>query len=143
MYKEKLRDNTITITIINITKKEKDQSWNCHCFFSTADYDPNGDMLIQAGTYNYPVRFTLPQNIPSSYESHTGHVRHCLKAIIERSTFKFDQKTESLFTVVCPYDLNNITASVLVCGKYIHFKIPKKMTQSCVVIFFMYYKPLS
>ena len=128
-------------------------------FYSTADYDPNGDMLIQAGTYNYPVRFTLPQNIPSSYESHTGHVRYCLKAVVERSTFKFDQKTESLFTVVCPYDLNNITASVLVCGKYIsdlllprsilysffyiHFKIPQKMTQSCVVMFFIYYKLLS
>ena len=83
-------------------------------FSLTAEYKEDGTLLIHPGTYHYPVRFTLPMNLPSSYEANHGHVRYSLKAKVERSTFKFDTRTESVFTVICLYDLNQ-DETAMVC----------------------------
>lgn len=65
----------------------------------------NGSILLQPGHHQFPFTFTLPPNLPSSYESRIGNVRYQLKAKIDKP-WKFDHKTKKMFTVVSMLDLN-------------------------------------
>ncbi|KAL4228037.1 hypothetical protein ACF0H5_013475 [Mactra antiquata] len=65
----------------------------------------SGSTTLPAGNHTYPFSYTLPPNLPSSYESDIGHVRYQLKARIDKP-WKFDHKTKKLFTVVSMLDLN-------------------------------------
>ncbi|WAR01022.1 ARRD3-like protein [Mya arenaria] len=69
-------------------------------------FGPGNDSThLQAGHHTYPFSFLLPPNLPSSYESHIGNVRYSLKAKIDKP-WKFDHKTQKMFTVVSMLDLN-------------------------------------
>ena len=77
-------------------------------------YGYNGDSIeLQMGSYEFPFNFTLPQNIPSSFEGPHGGVRYYVKVTIDRP-WKFDHSHTCFFTVVTPVDLNmNPQAQVL------------------------------
>lgn len=63
------------------------------------------EIEIQAGEHKFPFTCTLPENLPSSFESDFGHVRYTVKAILDRP-WKFDQEVKAAFTIVLPFDLN-------------------------------------
>nr|XP_003699454.1 PREDICTED: arrestin domain-containing protein 3-like [Megachile rotundata] len=75
--------------------------------------------IIAAGYYEYPFRFELPYNIPSSFEHQYGHVRYTVKAVIDRP-WKFDHETKRAFTVVATLDLNDCRAQCLGINDDIH-----------------------
>ena len=73
---------------------------NCHIFHSGT-----GSTVLGAGRHVFPFVYQLPMNLPSSYESHIGHVRYQLKGTIDKP-WKFDHHTKKVFTVVSMLDLN-------------------------------------
>ena len=82
-------------------------------------YGYTGDSTeLQIGSYEFPFSFTLPQNIPSSYEGpHAnnpnrqglswphGNIRYYVEVVIDRP-WKFNHTSICYFTVVTPVDLN-------------------------------------
>jgi hypothetical protein len=66
----------------------------------------DGDVTIQPGTTYYPFYFTLPTNLPSSYNSSVGKVVYLVTARMKRSWYKFDVKAPLQFTVNGVLDLN-------------------------------------
>lgn len=69
-----------------------------------------GSTILQAGHYTFPFTHTLPQNLPSSFESGIGYVRYQLKAKIDKP-WKFDHKTKRMITVISILDLNQQPAA--------------------------------
>ncbi|CAL4207055.1 unnamed protein product, partial [Meganyctiphanes norvegica] len=65
----------------------------------------NDTVSLGPGHHVYPFNFTLPQNIPSSYESVTGQVRHQVKAKIN-IPWGFDLTDIQVISVNHIYDLN-------------------------------------
>ncbi|XP_043277832.1 arrestin domain-containing protein 17-like [Venturia canescens] len=63
------------------------------------------EMELPVGEHVYPFTCSLPPSLPSSFESHYGHVRYTVKAILDRP-WKFDQEVKTAFTVVSNFDLN-------------------------------------
>ena len=69
-------------------------------------YGYNGDNTeLEMGSYEFPFNFTLPENIPSSFEGPNGNVRYYVKVTIDRP-WKSDHTSICFFTVVTPVDLN-------------------------------------
>ncbi|KAL6437103.1 hypothetical protein ACFW04_005004 [Cataglyphis niger] len=65
-----------------------------------------GDQVrMPEGFHKYPFNFSLPYNIPCSFEHANGHIRYTTKAIIDRP-WRFDHECKIAFTVVASYDLN-------------------------------------
>ncbi|XP_076380550.1 arrestin domain-containing protein 3-like isoform X2 [Megalopta genalis] len=60
---------------------------------------------IKEGYHQYPFRFQLPSNIPSSFEHKHGYVRYTVEAVIDRP-WKFDHECKIAFTVASVLDLN-------------------------------------
>lgn len=59
-----------------------------------------------AGNHKYPVQFTLPANLPSSYIGLNGYIRYTVKVHVDVA-WKFDSKFSQEFNVVAPIDLNH------------------------------------
>jgi len=60
---------------------------------------------LQAGTHLFPFTFILPTNLPSSFETKTGHVRYFVKADIVRD-WMWNHKVKQHITVNGILDLN-------------------------------------
>lgn len=60
---------------------------------------------MAAGFHRYSFNFSLPYNIPCSFEHANGHIRYTMKAVIDRP-WRFDHESKIAFTVVSSYDLN-------------------------------------
>lgn len=60
---------------------------------------------MPAGFHKYPFTFSLPPNIPCSFEHAYGHIRYTMKAVIDRP-WRFNHECKIAFTVVSSYDLN-------------------------------------
>lgn len=60
---------------------------------------------LPPGTHNFNFTFVLPLNIPSSFESETGQVRHLCKAKID-VPWGFDKTSTQPYSVNSLYDLN-------------------------------------
>ncbi|XP_037778281.1 arrestin domain-containing protein 17-like [Penaeus monodon] len=60
---------------------------------------------LPAGMHKFNFSFVLPLNIPSSFESETGQVRHLCKAKIS-VPWGFDKTCTQPYSVNCLYDLN-------------------------------------
>ena len=56
----------------------------------------NGPQLPH-GIHNFSFSFTLPHNIPSSFESHVGNVRYEVKGQIVRD-WKWDHRVRKMIT---------------------------------------------
>lgn len=65
----------------------------------------NGEVVVPSGFHKYPFNFSLPPNIPCSFEHTNGHIRYTTKAVIDRP-WRFDHESKIAFTVVSSYDLN-------------------------------------
>ena len=61
---------------------------------------------LAAGTHKFPFEFILPKNIPSSYETRTGHIRYEAKGEIVRSLLKWNHRCRKIFTINAVLDLN-------------------------------------
>ncbi|KAL7634197.1 UNVERIFIED_CONTAM: hypothetical protein RMT77_015526 [Armadillidium vulgare] len=60
-----------------------------------------GSKLIRVGHHTFNFRYRLPQNIPPSYESQWGFVRHYAEVVLEtRSLLKRNFKCSEMITVV-------------------------------------------
>ena len=62
------------------------------------------DLPLGKSVYNFS--FTLPMNIPSSFEAEFGRVRHTCSVQIDQP-WRFDTKSKRPFSVVDIYDLNS------------------------------------
>ncbi|XP_029175799.1 arrestin domain-containing protein 17-like [Nylanderia fulva] len=72
----------------------------------------NGEIRMPEGFHKYPFNFTLPYNIPCSFEHKHGHIRYTTKAVIDRP-WRFDHECKIAFTVVSSYDLNMFSQQCL------------------------------
>ena len=64
-----------------------------------------GSDKIPGGSHTWPFQFTLPRNIPSSFEGTVGWVRYSLKVTAD-IPFGFDDKNTLYFSVNDLDDLN-------------------------------------
>lgn len=71
------------------------------------------DNRLPPGQHVYPFTFTLPPNLPSSFEGGIGYVRYTIKGTIDKP-WKFDHNTKRPFTVIALLDLN--TQPNAACG---------------------------
>ncbi|KAJ9595692.1 hypothetical protein L9F63_013105 [Diploptera punctata] len=69
---------------------------------------------FEIGPKTFPFNFTLPQKIPTSFESSTGYVRYSITAYLEESDGRL-QTAVAVFTVNAILDLNRIPKSRLPC----------------------------
>ncbi|KAL3866416.1 hypothetical protein ACJMK2_043717 [Sinanodonta woodiana] len=65
------------------------------------------DIILLKGVYNYPFKFQLPLNIPSSYESFNGRVGYAVIVAVD-NPWPFGLETMGHFTVVSLLDLNKL-----------------------------------
>ncbi|XP_012282075.1 arrestin domain-containing protein 17 [Orussus abietinus] len=65
----------------------------------------DSEIDLPIGEHVYPFTCSLPVNIPSSFESHYGHIRYTVKAIMDRP-WKFDHEVKTAFTVISMLNLN-------------------------------------
>ena len=73
---------------------------------STVKGERGPDSIHLVGRHRYPFTFTLPQNIPSSFEGLHGKVRYYLQAVIDKP-WKMDDICTKAVTVLDIVDLNN------------------------------------
>jgi hypothetical protein len=66
----------------------------------------DGDVTIQPGTTYYPFHFTLPTDLPSSFNGSVGKVVYLVTALMKRSWYTCDVKATLQFTVNGVLDLN-------------------------------------
>jgi hypothetical protein len=45
--------------------------------------DDRRQLYLEPGDYSYPFRIALPDNLPSSFEHTTGHVRYLISVTID------------------------------------------------------------
>jgi len=62
-------------------------------------------VVLPAGQTSYQFAFTVPNNIPSSFEGRIGHIRYEMKAEIDRP-WKFDHKVKRPITINDIIDTN-------------------------------------
>jgi len=60
---------------------------------------------MPAGEHYLPFSFSLPPNLPPSFEGDYGYIRYWAKATIDRP-WKFDHHTKRAFSVISCLDLN-------------------------------------
>lgn len=64
----------------------------------------DGDCM-PAGEHYLPFSFSLPPDLPPSFEGDYGYIRYWAKATIDRP-WKFDHHTKRAFSVISCLDLN-------------------------------------
>jgi hypothetical protein len=69
------------------------------------------ERVIPAGVHEIPFSYTLPKNLPTSFEGEFGFVRYTCRAIAERP-WDFDIISYSAFTVVGIEDINCMTEAL-------------------------------
>lgn len=62
----------------------------------------NERIEVKPGSHTFPFSFTLPKEIPASYEGAHGNVRYTVQGVMKRSLLKKDY-----FTDVVPFTVNN------------------------------------
>ena len=74
-------------------------------FLTPSSISGQESFKIDNGQHEYPFWFSLPDSIPSSYESIEGNVRYTIGAILDRP-WKTNTKYKTAFTVNTVVDLN-------------------------------------
>ena len=64
--------------------------------------------LLDVGEYSFPFKFSLPRNLPSSFECENARIRYSLNGTIEMPTGHNFHVTRA-FTVVRPFDLKTLS----------------------------------
>ena len=81
---------------------------NQECYLNDKQYlyGYNGDKTeLKVGNHEFPFSFTLPKDIPSTFEGSHGNVRYYAEAVIDLE-WRFDHNVMCPFTVVAQVDLN-------------------------------------
>ncbi|XP_046380703.2 arrestin domain-containing protein 3-like isoform X3 [Haliotis rufescens] len=73
--------------------------------FGKASGQGGDNPTLSSGSYTYPFRYQLPNELPSSFEGSVGRIRYWLNGTIDKP-WKFDHTTKRAFTVVNLLDLN-------------------------------------
>ena len=67
--------------------RHKESKWNRKTYFTfripLVAKPGNQDLYLEAGDYSFPFSFTLPPNLPSSFEVWHGHIRYRITATID------------------------------------------------------------
>nr|CAD7405650.1 unnamed protein product [Timema cristinae] len=63
------------------------------------------ETVLPAGDHSFLFTFSIPSNLPSSFEGAFGYIRYSIKAILDRP-WKFNQDTKVALTVLAYRDLN-------------------------------------
>ncbi len=58
------------------------------------------------GEHRYPFELLLPSDLPASFKGEYGYVKYEATAIIEKSAWKSDYRTNMIFSVLGNLDLN-------------------------------------
>ncbi|CAG9821144.1 unnamed protein product [Phaedon cochleariae] len=66
-----------------------------------------GESTLSRGRYEYPFTFTLPRDLPTTFDGSYGHIRYYVKANID-IPFAFDYEDERSFTLISLIDFNEI-----------------------------------
>ncbi|KAL8604414.1 hypothetical protein ACOMHN_042244 [Nucella lapillus] len=61
---------------------------------------------VAPGEHSFPFSFTLPNNLPPSFEGDYGYIRYWAKATVDRP-WKFDHYAKRAFSVIACLDLNH------------------------------------
>lgn len=63
------------------------------------------------GRHEFPFRFMLPKNIPSTYNGAHGHIQYCVKAKVDMPMAP-DYEDEKQFTVISLINFNEMLERV-------------------------------
>nr|CAD7607905.1 unnamed protein product [Timema genevievae] len=63
------------------------------------------ETVLPAGDHSFLFTFSIPSNLPSSFEGSFGYIRYTIKATLDRP-WKFNQDTKVALTVLAYRDLN-------------------------------------
>nr|CAD7424192.1 unnamed protein product [Timema monikensis] len=69
--------------------------------------DSNNETILPMGDLSYPFSFTVPLNLPSSFETSKGSIRYTVKATLDRP-WKFNQDVKEAISIMPLTDLNLI-----------------------------------
>ena len=76
---------------------------------------------LKASRHEWPFKFTLPTQLPTSFEGEFGRVRYSVRVLVQRS-WKLDLEYKQVFTVNSVVDLNfNDMAAVIWIFKWQQF----------------------
>lgn len=68
---------------------------------------------LEDGSHDYPFIFSLPHQLPSSFDNKHGHIRYSVKSRV----FTFcgrDERTKKIFKVYSPINLNDLVLKNLI-----------------------------
>ena len=86
--------------------------------------------VLAAGNHGFQFDYTLPSDLPSTFEGRWGEVKYVVKATLKRPC-RFDIEREAALTVTAHLDLNDEPElSVSQCCSH---SIPNRPTMSCYV----------
>ncbi|KAJ8304579.1 hypothetical protein KUTeg_018162, partial [Tegillarca granosa] len=68
--------------------------------------DKSEEVILHRGDHVFPFNFSLPPNLPSSFERNHGYVRYSIKVKVKRTGLHSDYTLEKPFTVLHAMDLN-------------------------------------
>lgn len=74
----------------------------------------SGKLNLKEGEHVYPFRFTLPDNLPSTFEDEYGSIQYIAKVVIN-IPWDMKQGKEIVFEVISPLNLNeesSLTVSI-------------------------------
>ncbi|CAG2057359.1 unnamed protein product [Timema podura] len=72
---------------------------------SVRGFKRNAETVLPAGDHSFLFTFSIPSNLPSSFEGSFGYIRYTIKATLDRP-WKFNQDTKVALTVLAYRDLN-------------------------------------
>ena len=64
-----------------VTYMDKQDFFNFQMYFLTKTQ--GNDLYLEVGDYSYPFQFTLPINLPSSFEHQIGKTRYTIEGTID------------------------------------------------------------
>nr|CAD7575548.1 unnamed protein product [Timema californicum] len=67
----------------------------------------DNETVLPMGDLSYPFSFTVPLNLPSSFETSKGYIRYTVKATLDRP-WKFNQDVKEAISIMPLTDLNLI-----------------------------------
>jgi len=107
---------TVSFPVQRGKRKVRRQSSIEYFNFKSCITEGQESFKIDNGQHEYPFWFSLPDSIPSSYESIEGNVRYTIGAILDRP-WKTNTKYKTAFTVNTVVDLNLDPEAQVMCKR--------------------------
>ncbi|KAM8934448.1 arrestin domain-containing protein 1 [Pelodytes ibericus] len=91
-----------------VSNKVNDSTWNVEEQYFNSTFSLADKGTLQPGEHTFPFQFLLPTSAPTSFEGPFGKIIHQIKAVIETRRLSKDYKSNKLFYILRPLDLNEI-----------------------------------